>query len=208
MCIIDGGYDMKLGYARVSTVGQDLETQQEKLLSFGVASDNLFIEKKTGTTTRNREALQELIKHSREGDIVYITKIDRLARSIIDLNNVMGEFLQKGVTVVFIDNNMTFGADVESNPMQKLLFNVLGAFAEFERDMIVNRTTEGKVRAKQAGKKLGRKGQPEEQIKKAIQLMENRDANKLSVLDIVRMTGVPKATLYKKISKKNVRSVQ
>ncbi|KGL39570.1 resolvase [Listeria newyorkensis] len=199
---------MKLGYARVSTVGQDLETQQEKLLSFGVASDNLFIEKKTGTTTRNREALQELIKHSREGDIVYITKIDRLARSIIDLNNVMGEFLQKGVTVVFIDNNMTFGADVESNPMQKLLFNVLGAFAEFERDMIVNRTTEGKVRAKQAGKKLGRKGQPEEQIKKAIQLMENRDANKLSVLDIVRMTGVPKATLYKKISKKNVRSVQ
>lgn len=190
---------MKLGYARVSTVGQDLETQQEKLLSVGVASDNLFIEKKTGTTTRNREALQELIKHSREGDIVYITKIDRLARSIIDLNNVMGEFLQKGVTVIFIDNNMTFGADVESNPMQKLLFNVLGAFAEFERDMIVNRTTEGKIRAKQAGKKLGRKGQPEEQIKKAIQLMDNRDTNKLSVSDIVKMTGVPKATIYKKM---------
>ncbi|MBC6310493.1 recombinase family protein [Listeria sp. FSL L7-1582] len=193
---------MKLGYARVSTVGQDLETQQEKLLSVGVVSDNLFIEKKTGTTTRNRKALQELIKHSREGDIVYITKIDRLARSIIDLNNVMGEFLQKGVTVVFIDNNMTFGADVESNPMQKLLFNVLGAFAEFERDMIVNRTTEGKIRAKQAGKKLGRKGQPEEQIKKAIQLMDNRDTNKLSVSDIVKMTGVPKATIYKKISSK------
>ncbi|WP_376698967.1 recombinase family protein [Listeria booriae] len=103
---------------------------------------------------------------------------------------------------------MTFGADIESNPMQKLLFNVLGAFAEFERDMIVNRTTEGKIRAKQAGKKLGRKGQPEEQIKKAIQLMDNRNENKLSVSDIVKRTGVPKATLYKKISKKNVRSVQ
>ncbi|AQY50457.1 putative resolvase, N terminal domain protein [Listeria weihenstephanensis FSL R9-0317] len=193
---------MKLGYARVSTVGQDLETQKEKLLKQGIAEDYLYIEKKTGTTTRNREALKDLIKNSREGDIVYITKIDRLARSIIDLNNVMNEFFEKGVTVVFIDNNMTFSADAESNPMQKLLFNVLGAFAEFERDMIVNRTTEGKIRAQQAGKKLGRKGQPEENIKQALHLMNNRDSNNLSVSDIVKATGVPKATIYKKMSSK------
>ncbi|EKB5531178.1 recombinase family protein, partial [Listeria monocytogenes] len=144
-------------------------------------------------------ALKDLIKNSREGDIVYITKIDRLARSIIDLNNVMNEFFEKGVTVVFIDNNMTFSADAESNPMQKLLFNVLGAFAEFERDMIVNRTTEGKIRAQQAGKKLGRKGQPDDQVKKALQLMSERSMNKLSVSDIVKITGVPKATIYKKM---------
>ncbi|ECR2362206.1 TetR family transcriptional regulator, partial [Listeria monocytogenes] len=187
------------GYARVSTVGQDLETQKEKLLKQGIAEDYLYIEKKTGTTTRNREALKDLIKNSREGDIVYITKIDRLARSIIDLNNVMNEFFEKGVTVVFIDNNMTFSADAESNPMQKLLFNVLGAFAEFERDMIVNRTTEGKIRAQQAGKKLGRKGQPDDQVKKALQLMSERSMNKLSVSDIVKITGVPKATIYKKM---------
>ncbi|WP_260450897.1 recombinase family protein [Listeria booriae] len=56
-------------------------------------------------------------------------------------------FSKKGVTVVFIDNNMTFNADAESNPVQKLLFNVLGTLAEFERDMIVNRTTAGKIRA-------------------------------------------------------------
>ncbi|MBC1502151.1 recombinase family protein [Listeria weihenstephanensis] len=190
---------MKLGYARVSTVGQDLDTQKEKLLKQGIAEDYLYIEKKTATTTRNREALKDLIKNSREGDIVYITKIDRLARSIIDLNNVMNEFFKKGVTVVFIDNNMTFSADVESNPMQKLLFNVLGAFAEFERDMIVNRTTEGKIRAQKAGKKLGRKGQPDDKIKKAIRLMHKRDENNLSVSDIVKATGVPKATLYKKL---------
>ncbi|EAC9863297.1 TetR family transcriptional regulator [Listeria monocytogenes] len=196
---------MKLGYARVSTVGQDLETQKEKLLKQGIAEDYLYIEKKTGTTTRNREALKDLIKNSREGDIVYITKIDRLARSIIDLNNVMNEFFEKGVTVVFMDNNMTFSADAESNPMQKLLFNVLGAFAEFERDMIVNRTTEGKIRAQQAGKKLGRKGQPDVQIQKALRLMNKRDENNLSVSDIVKATGVPKATLYKKIKEKDCR---
>ncbi|ACK38827.1 recombinase family protein [Listeria monocytogenes] len=190
---------MKLGYARVSTVGQDLKTQQEKLLKQGIEEDYLYIEKKTATTTRNREALKDLIKNSRKGDIVYITKIDRLARSIIDLNNVMNEFLKKGVTVVFIDNNMTFSANAKSDPMQKLLFNVLGAFAEFERDMIVNRTTEGKIRAQQAGKKLGRKGQPDQQIQKALRLMNKREDNNLSVSDIVKATGVPKATLYKKL---------
>ncbi|EED2064149.1 recombinase family protein, partial [Listeria monocytogenes] len=185
--------------ARVSTVGQDLKTQQEKLLKQGIEEDYLYIEKKTATTTRNREALKDLIKNSRKGDIVYITKIDRLARSIIDLNNVMNEFLKKGVTVVFIDNNMTFSANAKSDPMQKLLFNVLGAFAEFERDMIVNRTTEGKIRAQQAGKKLGRKGQPDQQIQKALRLMNKREDNNLSVSDIVKATGVPKATLYKKL---------
>ncbi|EBH4203588.1 recombinase family protein [Listeria monocytogenes] len=190
---------MKLGYARVSTVGQDLKTQQEKLLKQGIEEDYLYIEKQTATTTRNREALKDLIKNSRKGDIVYITKIDRLARSIIDLNNVMNEFLKKGVTVVFIDNNMTFSANAKSDPMQKLLFNVLGAFAEFERDMIVNRTTEGKIRAQQAGKKLGRKGQPDQQIQKALRLMNKREDNNLSVSDIVKATGVPKATLYKKL---------
>ncbi|EAK9153300.1 recombinase family protein [Listeria monocytogenes] len=189
---------MKLGYARVSTVGQDLKTQQEKLLKQGIEEDYLYIEKKTATTTRNREALKDLIKNSRKGDIVYITKIDRLARSIIDLNNVMNEFLKKGVTVVFIDNNMTFSANAKSDPMQKLLFNVLGAFAEFERDMIVNRTTEGKIRAQQAGKKLGRKGQPDQQIRKALTLMDDRASNNLSVSDIVKLSGVPKATIYKK----------
>lgn len=77
-----------------------------------------------------------------------MTKIDRLARSIIDLNNVMNRFKEKGVSVTFLDNNMTFEADTENNAMQRLLFNVLGSFAEFERDMIVNRTGEGRQRAK------------------------------------------------------------
>ncbi|HAK0874649.1 TPA: recombinase family protein, partial [Listeria monocytogenes] len=89
-------------------------------------------------------------------------------------------------------------ANAKSDPMQKLLFNVLGAFAEFERDMIVNRTTEGKIRAQQAGKKLGRKGQPDQQIRKALTLMDDRASNNLSVSDIVKLTGVPKATIYKK----------
>ncbi|EAC6190685.1 recombinase family protein, partial [Listeria monocytogenes] len=189
----------KLGYARVSTVGQDLQTQIEKLKNAGITDDYLFIEKKSGTTTRNRHELENLLKQARNGDHVFVTKIDRLARSIIDLNNVMNRFKEKGVSVTFLDNNMTFEADTENNAMQRLLFNVLGSFAEFERDMIVNRTGEGRQRAKAAGKKLGRTGQPEEKIRRAIAMWKNRKQLDVSISEIVEDTGVPRATLYKKI---------
>ncbi|EIU7601136.1 recombinase family protein, partial [Listeria innocua] len=96
---------LKLGYARVSTVGQDLQTQIEKLKNAGITDDYLFIEKKSGTTTRNRHELENLLKQARNGDHVFVTKIDRLARSIIDLNNVMNRFKEKGVSVTFLDNN-------------------------------------------------------------------------------------------------------
>ncbi|MHC5251097.1 recombinase family protein [Listeria kieliensis] len=139
------------------------------------------------------------MKQSRSEDHVYVTKIDRLAWSIIDLNKIMNRFKEKGVSVMFLDNNMTFGVDTDNDAMQRLLFNVLGYFTEFERDMIVNRTREGQQRAKKSGKKLGRKGRPEEDIQQAMRLMENRNQNGLSVLDIVKMTGVPKATVYKKL---------
>ncbi|EIL7880426.1 recombinase family protein [Listeria monocytogenes] len=190
---------LKLGYARVSTVGQDLQTQIEKLKNAGITDDYLYIEKKSGTTTRNRHELENLLKQARNGDHVFVTKIDRLARSIIDLNNVMNRFKEKGVNVTFLDNNMTFEADTENNAMQRLLFNVLGSFAEFERDMIVNRTGEGRQRAKAAGKKLGRTGQPEEKIRRAIAMWQNRKQLDVSISEIVEDTGVPKATLYKKI---------
>ncbi|EAE3700767.1 recombinase family protein [Listeria monocytogenes] len=190
---------LKLGYARVSTVGQDLQTQIEKLKNAGITDDYLYIEKKSGTTTRNRHELENLLKQARNGDHVFVTKIDRLARSIIDLKNVMNRFKEKGVNVTFLDNNMTFEADTENNAMQRLLFNVLGSFAEFERDMIVNRTGEGRQRAKAAGKKLGRTGQPEEKIRRAIAMWQNRKQLDVSISEIVEDTGVPKATLYKKI---------
>ncbi|WP_240422358.1 recombinase family protein [Listeria costaricensis] len=93
------------------------------------------------------------MKQSRKGNHIYVTKIDRLARSIIDLNGIIQRFKEKSVNVTFLDNNMTFGSDTENDPMQRLLFNVLGSFAEFERDMIVNRTGEGRQRALKAGKK-------------------------------------------------------
>lgn len=189
---------MKIGYARVSTVGQDLDTQKEILEAEGC--ERLFVEKVTGTSTAPRKALANMLDHVRAGDTVYITKIDRLARSIIDLNKIVTELNDKGVSVVFIQDNLTFRAGENVTAMQELMFNILGSFAQFERSLIVERTTEGRERAKRQGKHMGRPASSSEKdIRKAIELMNDRKNNGLSVKDICRLTGVKRSTLYAKM---------
>lgn len=191
---------MKIGYARVSTVHQDLETQKELLKEEGCKE--IYVEKVTGTSTAPRTQLKELMKHVREGDEVIVTKIDRLARSIIDLNKIVSELNEKGVSIQFLKDNMTFKAGEEQNSMQTLLFNVLGSFAQFERDLIVERTSEGRERAKQQGKHLGRKGKDPKAIQQALSLYDNRQQNGLSVADISKTTGVPRSTIYYELKKR------
>ena len=189
---------MKIGYARVSTVGQDLATQKELLEAAGC--ERLFVEKVSGTSTAPRKALADMLDHVRAGDTVYITKIDRLARSIIDLNKIVTELNSKGVSVVFIQDNLTFKAGENVTAMQELMFNILGSFAQFERSLIVERTAEGRERAKRQGKHMGRPASStEKDIRKAIELMNDRKNNGLSVNDICRLTGVKRSTLYAKM---------
>ncbi|MCI2255534.1 recombinase family protein [Domibacillus sp. PGB-M46] len=192
---------MKLGYARVSTIGQDLETQIERLEAAGVQKDQLFIEKVTGTKMAAREQIQALLKHARSGDHIYVTKIDRLARSILDLNKIVSGLMEKGISITFIDHNMTFKANSKDDPFQMLLFNTLGSFAQFERDMIVSRTGEGRKRAMKNGKKMGRKGQPEQNIKQALKLLEAREEKGMTISDISKLTGVPRSTIYAEYKK-------
>jgi len=191
---------MYIGYARVSTTGQDLATQKELLEKEGC--EQIFVEKVTGTSTAPRNALKSVQNHVRNGDTVIVTKIDRLARSIIDLNRIVSDLINKGVSVHFINENMTFRTDQHVNSLQTLLFNVLGSFAQFERDLIVERTTEGRERAKQQGKHLGRPAQPQKHIKRALQLYDERKTNGMSVNDIVKMTGVPRSTIYHELRKR------
>ena len=185
----------KIGYARVSTTGQDLETQKEILTEKGCGK--LFVEKVTGTSTAPRKALGDMLDHVREGDTVYVTKIDRLARSIIDLNKVVTELVEKGVNVSFVKENIEFQAGNANSSINTLLFNILGSFAQFERDLIVERTTEGRERAKAQGKHMGRPASSSDKdMRRAIELMNDRDNNGHSVADICRLTGVKRATLY------------
>lgn len=189
----------KMGYARVSTVTQNLEAQKEALMNAGC--EKLFIEKVTGTSTAPRKELKAMFEYMREGDHIYVTKIDRLARSIIDLHKLVKEISDNGVTITFIKDNITF-APGSTNSMQSLLFNILATFAQFERDIIVERTTEGRERAKKQGKHMGRNGRPKKDIERALKLYDERETNGHSVTDIVKLTGVPRGSLYVEIRKR------
>lgn len=188
---------MKIGYGRVSSFGQELKAQEVALKEAGC--ERLYVEKVTGTTTAPRKQLAAMIANVREGDTVVVTKIDRLARSIIDLNKIVTELNDKGVSIEFLRDSLVFHAGKDLSSINTLLFNILGSFAQFERDIIVERTSEGRERAKAAGKHMGRTGQPEKKVQHALELMANRATNGMSVADIVKVTGVPKPTIYSKI---------
>lgn len=140
-----------IGYIRVSTKDQNTSRQLSDL-TFEL--DKVFEEKISGGT-REREQLKALIDYVRDGDTVYVHSIDRLGRSLIDLKNIIEEFKLKGVTVIFIKNNLEFNVS-EKNSTHELMFNILASFAQFERDMIRERQAEGIAKAKIAGKYKGR----------------------------------------------------
>lgn len=125
------------GYSRVSTSSQDYKTQIKKLEDAG--AEKIFSEKYTGTKKEGRKELAELISITKTGDKVLVTKIDRLARSIVDLNSIISSLNEKGVTISFLEKALTFEPQ-KNDSMQTLMMNMLGSFAQFERDLIVTRT--------------------------------------------------------------------
>jgi DNA invertase Pin-like site-specific DNA recombinase len=179
-----------IGYARVSTVEQSLDLQVDKLNEYGV--DKIFKEKYSGGTA-DRVELNKALDYLREGDTLVVYKIDRLARSTFDLHKIVKDLQERGIGLVFIKENIDF-----TNSAGKLMFTMLGAIAEFERDIINERTAEGRERAKAKGTHMGRKGKPDKDVKKALKLFRERKDNGLSVNEIVKMTGVPRATIYAK----------
>lgn len=183
---------MNYGYARVSTSKQELDTQLEKLKA--ADCEKIFQEKITGTKKDGREQLTKMMNLLKQGDVVKITKIDRLARSIPDLRDLIKEMHQKGVAVEFLDNNLLFKPN-GNDPMQKLMLNMLGSFAEFERDLIVSRTQEGKAYAKKHDKNF-KDGRPKRRLTPkylhAIELLETHSYNQVE-----KKTGISKSTLQR-----------
>jgi DNA invertase Pin-like site-specific DNA recombinase len=137
------------GYARVSTNGQDLSAQDNELRVAGCAK--VFKEKISGAKT-DRPELAKLIRRLEEGDVLVVTRLDRLARSTRDLLNMLDEIGQRGAG--FKSLNDTW-ADT-TTPHGKLMVTILGGLAEFERSLIVARTGEGRKRAKDRGVRFGR----------------------------------------------------
>jgi DNA invertase Pin-like site-specific DNA recombinase len=182
-----------IGYARVSTVGQSLESQIEQLKEYGCK--RIFKEKESGAKAE-REALKEAIEFLNEGDKLVITKIDRLARSVKDLQNIVSDLTDKNIGVVFLKEQIDF-----STAAGKLMFTMLGAIGEFERDLILARTAEGRERAKKQGKHMGRPSQPKRSLERAMELFNDRENNGMSLNEIEKLTEVPRSTIYAELKK-------
>ena len=138
-----------LGYIRVSTVDQNTVRQLD-----GIELDKIYSEYASGKNT-NREQLKALIDYVREGDTVHVHSIDRLARNLSDLKELVDMLNGKGVSVHFHKEGMKFNGD-KKDSMTNLLFNILGSFAEFERELMLERQREGIAKAKEEGKYKGR----------------------------------------------------
>jgi DNA invertase Pin-like site-specific DNA recombinase len=141
---------MIVGYARVSTDGQTLDAQQAALTAAGASK--VFAEKVSGAKT-DRKQLQRAIDAVMTGDVLLVTRLDRLARSTRDLLNVLAAVAEKGAGFRSIADAW---ADT-TTPHGRLMLTVLGGLAEFERELIKARTDEGRKRAQARGVKLGRK---------------------------------------------------
>ena len=179
----------KIGYARVSSDDQNLARQLESLN--GLNLDRIFTEKISGKSTE-RPILQDMILFVRDGDHLYVHSMDRLARNLIDLRNLVNQLTRKGVVVHFIKENLTFTGSDE--PVSVLLLSVMGAVAEFERAIIKERQAEGIRIAKQKGIYKGRTNalNPEQ----VTEIMEKL-ATGVSKSKIAREYKICRETLYK-----------
>src|SRR5215469_4425942 len=138
-----------VGYRRVSSVDQN-ETRQLE----GVELDKVFTDKASGKDTK-RPQLERALEFLREGDVLVVHSMDRLARNLDDLRRIVLGLTKRGVSVQFLKESLTFTG--EDSPMANLLLSVMGAFAEFERSLIKERQREGIAKAKKRGAYKGRK---------------------------------------------------
>jgi DNA invertase Pin-like site-specific DNA recombinase len=178
---------MKVGYRRVSTMDQNLDRQD-----LGVV-DRIFEEKVSGKNT-DRAALQEMIAFVREGDEVIVYSIDRLARDLRDLQSIIQLLNDKQVSISFISERLTFTAE-KDDAFSRLQLQLMGAFAEFERNIIRKRQAEGIAKAKTRGVYKRRKKQVDDQ---KIVLMKQEG---MKVSEIASSLGVSRMTVYRALEK-------
>ena len=129
-----------VGYVRLSSLDQNPERQLKKLKTLQV--EKIFVDKQSGKDIERPE-LQQMLAFVREGDVLVVHSLDRLATNLADLLTMVLDLTGRGVSVRFIHEKFDFDADKESSPMAKLLLSMVGAFAEFERSMVKRRQAEG-----------------------------------------------------------------
>jgi DNA invertase Pin-like site-specific DNA recombinase len=175
---------MKYGYARVSTSGQDLQIQIDSLNNVGC--ETIRSEKVSGTSTEGRDELNTLLEFLRSGDELVITRIDRLARSMRDLQNIVYDLTQKGVTLSATEQPIN-----TNTPEGKCFLDMLGVFAEFETNLRKERQMEGIQKAKEKGVYMGRKPSVD------VEAVRELKAKGMGGSKIAKELGIGRASVYR-----------
>lgn len=181
------GSSAKIGYVRVSTVEQNTARQL-----VGITLDRVFEEKVSAKNIGNRPVLREMLGFIRDGDDLYVHSMDRLARNLKDLLTLVTTITDKGVTLHFVKENLTFEAKAKATPFNKLLLGLLGSVTEFERELILERQREGIAQAKARGAYKGRKPIAPEKIEKAKELL----AQGMTRTEAAKTVGMGRTTLF------------
>lgn len=190
---------MKIGYARVSTKDQKLSLQEDALRKEGC---ELFFEEKVSGAKSDRPELRRMIDQLRKGDIVIIWKLDRLGRSLRDLVNLVTEIQDKGAGLKSLNDSID-----TTTPQGKLTFHLFAALAEFERDIISERTKAGLESARARGRKGGRpKGLSEQAKNKAIIAETLYREGNFSVKQICQHLDIARSTFYKLLKHRGVQT--
>lgn len=182
---------MLVGYARTSTLDQKagLEGQERELT--GAGCERLFIEQVSSVDVRAREKLAEALSFVREGDTLVVTKLDRLARSVAHLLEILNTLTERGAALRILN----MGIDT-STPTGKLMLTVLGGVAEFEREIMLERQREGIAKAKAAGKYKGRKATARAKAGEVMKLHQEG----VGGTEIAKRLGIGRASVYRILS--------
>jgi DNA invertase Pin-like site-specific DNA recombinase len=180
---------MLIGYARVSSISQSLDLQLEALAAAGC--EKVFSEKRSGSTTDGRDSLEQALDFAREGDTLIVTRLDRLARSMLDLKQIVAGLAAKEVTFRCLQQ----GAIDTTRSDGKLLLNILASFAEFETDLRRERQRDGIDKAKAAGVYKGRPVSIECEKIRAMR------ADGIGPAAIARALGIGRASVYRHLNK-------
>ncbi len=175
-----------VGYARVSSKDQNLDVQLDMLKNYGC--NKIFSEKATGTDSQRPE-LKACLKYLREGDTLVITRLDRLARSQIHLGQIAEQLNKDKISFVVTEQKID-----TTNPQGKLMFHMIGAFAEFETGLRKERQREGIKRAVDNGVRFGREQKFNEEIVKNIMADKK---NGISYKEIMKKYDISKASYYR-----------
>jgi len=177
----------QIGYVRVSTTDQRTDRQL-----VGLELDRVFIDHASGKDS-NRPQLEAMLAYVRDGDVIHVHSLDRLARNLVDLRRIVSGLVERGVAIHFRSEGLVFSPDQTINPMSTLLLSMLGAVAEFERSLIRERQREGIAAARARGAYRGRR--PSLTPDQITQIRSQTTAG-IPKAELARRYGVSRATIY------------